>query len=151
MRTRILIAVAAMGLLAAPAAALASHGKSKSRGKSHVTYELRGTLSAFTAAIGTTPGAITVHVTGGNRAGRAFVGDTLTFQLTRATRVETNDNGAIANGDRGEIQVKGPPGLGVAGIQKRIPRQVEDEAGDQNENHGDHGDHGDHHGDRGDS
>ena len=81
MRTRLLIAVAALSLLVAPAAAFASHGgKSKSMGgRGQVTYELEGTLSAFTAVKGSTPGSITIIVTDGNKAGRAFKGDTLTF------------------------------------------------------------------------
>jgi hypothetical protein len=88
-------------------------------------------------------------VTDGNKAGRAFKGDTLTFMLTKATRVEANDNGMIANGDPGEIQVKGPAGLDAAGLQKLIPRKVEDQAednddGPNDEHHGGHGDHGDH-------
>ena len=130
MRTRLLIAVAALSLLVAPAAALASHGgKSKSMGgKGQVT---------------------TIMVTDGNKAGRAFKGDTLTFMLTKATRVESNDNGTIANGDPGEIQVKGLAGLDAAGLQKLIPRKVEDQAednddGPNDEHHGGHGDHGDH-------
>jgi hypothetical protein len=154
MRTRLLIALALIGLLVAPAAALASHGskgKTRSHSMEQVTYELKGTLSAFTPVKGSTPGSITIHVTGGNEAGRAFVGDTLSFQLTMATRVETNENGTIANGDRGEIQVKGPAGLDMAGIQKQIPRKVEDQAedNDQDKNGNDHGDHVDH-GDHGD-
>lgn len=153
MRTRLLIVFALLGLVVAPAAAFASHGgKSKNKGQNQVTYELKGNLSAFTPANGSTPGSITIMVTGGNKAGRAFVGDTLTFQITSATRVETNANGTIANGDPGEIQVKGPAGLDAAGIQKLIPRKVEDEAEDQGDNGndrgGDHGDNGDH-GDRG--
>lgn len=151
MRTRLLIAVAALSLLVAPAAALASHGgKSKSMGgRGQVTYELEGTLSAFTAVKGSTPGSITIMATDGNKAGRAFKGDTLTFMLTKATRVEANDNGMIANGDPGEIQVKGPAGLDAAGLQKLIPRKVEDQAednddGPNDEHHGGHGDHGDH-------
>lgn len=145
MRTRLLIALALLGLVVAPAVALASHGG----GKSQVTYELKGTLSAYTPAKGTTPGSITIHVTGGNKAGRAFKGDTLAFRLMMATRVETNDLGTIADGDRGEIQVRGPAGLDMAGIQKQAPRKVADDAEDQDESgdgggdHGDHGDHGD--------
>jgi hypothetical protein len=149
MRTRLLIAVASLSLLVAPAAALASHGgKSKSSdGKGQVAYELKGKLSAFSPVNGSSPGSITIMVTGGNKAGRAFVGDTLTFMLTKATRVETNDNGTIANGDPGEIQVKGAAGLDAAGLQKLIPRKVEDEAekednGQNPDNHGDRGDHG---------
>jgi hypothetical protein len=148
MRTRLLIAFALLGLLIAPAGALASHGD-KGKGKGQVTYELKGNLSAFTPANGSTPGSITIVVTGGNKAGRAFIGDTLTLQITSATRVETNDNGTIANGDPGEIEVKGPAGLDAAGIQKLVPRKVEDEAEDQGDNGNDRGDHGNH-GDRGD-
>jgi hypothetical protein len=152
MRTRLLIALALVGALAAPASGLASHGGGKAKSSAHsqqVTYKLEGTLSSFTAVKGATPGSITIHVTGGNRRGRAFVGDMLTFRLTTATKVEPNDNGTIADGDRGEVKVKGPAGLDVAGIQKLIPRKVEDEAQDEDEDEGEHGDH-DGHGDHGD-
>lgn len=145
MTTRLLIGVALLGLLAAPAGALASHGgKAKNMSSDTVTYELRGTLSAFTAAKGMTAGSIAVHVTGANERGRAFKGQTLTFAITKATKVETNDNGTIANGDRGEVKVKGARGLDAAALQKLVPRKVEDEARDEDDDGGDdHGGDGD--------
>ena len=148
MRTRLPIAVAVIGLLVAPAGALASHGgKAKSKSTAKVTYKLEGALSAFTAAKGMTPGSITIKVADGNRRGRAFTGQTLTFQLTTATKVETNDNGTIADGDRGEVKVNGPAGLDAAALQKLVPRKVEDEARDEDDNDG--GDHGGDHGGHG--
>jgi hypothetical protein len=119
MRTRLPIAVAVVGLLLAPAGALASHG-GKAKSESHV----RGDPQARRHALG---------------------GETLTFQLTTATKVETHDNGTIADGDRGEISIKGPAGLDAAALQKLVPRRVEDEARDEDDNDGDdHGGDGDH-------
>ena len=37
------------------------------------TYELKGTLSAYTAAVDTTPGSLTILVTKANHAGQPFV------------------------------------------------------------------------------
>ena len=99
MRTRMIVSLLAAAALALPAAAVADHGGGgDNSGPGHGghgghglrldTYNLKGTLSGFTAAVGTTPGSITIQVMKGNRAGRPFVGMTLTFMLTTATKIE---------------------------------------------------------------
>lgn len=118
---RMLLLVLAGAALAAPAAALADHGGG---GGGNATYGLEGTLSAFTAAAGATNGSITILVAKGNGAGRAFVGQTLTFPVSAATRVESR-LGGIPDGSVGKIQVKGPSGLDAAGLQALAPKKVE--------------------------
>ena len=134
MRTRLIVSFLAAVVLALPTAAIADHGGGKS-GPRHVghghgvrldTYNLKGRLSAFTAAVGTTPGSITIQVMKGNRAGRPFVGMTLTFVLTAATKIEPR-GAVIVNGDQGSVQLKAKEGLDAAGLQAQIPRKVEDE------------------------
>jgi hypothetical protein len=134
MRTRLIVSLLAAVVLALPTAAIADHGGGKS-GPRHVghghgvrldTYNLKGRLSAFTAAVGTTPGSITIQVLKGNRAGRPFVGMTLTFVLTAATKIEPR-GAVIVNGDQGSLQLKAKEGLDAAGLQAQIPRKVEDE------------------------
>jgi hypothetical protein len=92
------------------------------------TYELKGTLSAYTAAVDTTPGSVTILVTKANNAGQPFVGQTLVFPLDAATRVKTK-GGAIVDGDKGDVQVKGAPGLDATGLQLLTPKQVVEKTG----------------------
>jgi outer membrane receptor for ferrienterochelin and colicin len=92
------------------------------------TYELKGTLSAYTAAVDTTPGSVTILVTKSNKAGRPFVGQTLTFAVDATTRVKVK-GGAIVDGDHGDVQVKGAPGLDATGLQLLTPKQVVEKTG----------------------
>ena len=92
------------------------------------TYELKGTLSAYTAAVGTTPGSVTILVNKANHAGQPFVGQTLIFPLDATTRVKTK-GGGIVDGDKGDVQVKGAPGLDVTGLQLLTPKQVVEKTG----------------------
>ena len=111
MRTNVLLTLLAAAVLAVPAGALASrdgHGPKKA------TYELHGTLSAYTAAVGATPGSITILVSKANKAGRPFVGLALTFPVSSTTKVQPT-GAVIANGDRGSVQVKGARGLSTPG------------------------------------
>src|SRR5262245_59205269 len=132
MRTRMIVTLLAAGVLALPAAAVADHGGGGNSGPGHGghrpgvrldTVNLKGTLSGFTAAAGTTPGSITIIVLKGNRAGRPFVGMTLTFALTAATKIEPR-GAVILDGDRGSVQLKAAEGLDAAGLQAVVPRKV---------------------------
>jgi hypothetical protein len=110
--------IAAMALLV-PSLAVAA-GKPSTPGKSttagtnaapKVMYVLKGTLSAYTAANGTTDGSITILVKRANRHGlalKALKGDTLTFAVSSSTKVILHDGAAITNGDNGIIKVRGP-------------------------------------------
>jgi hypothetical protein len=92
------------------------------------TYELKGTLSAYTGAVDTTPGSITIVVNKANHAGQPFVGQTLIFTLDATTRVKMK-GGAIVDGDQGDVQVKGAPGLDATGLQAVTPKQVVEKTG----------------------
>jgi hypothetical protein len=139
MRTRMMVSLLAAAALALPAAAIADHGGGDGGGNSGSghgghgvrldTYQLKGTLSAYTAAMGTTPGSITIKILKGNRAGRPFVGTTLTFVLTTATKIEPR-GAVILDGDQGSVQLKAAEGLDAAGLQAATPKKVEDEFDD---------------------
>jgi hypothetical protein len=93
------------------------------------TYNLKGTLSAYVAPVDTTtPGSITILVTKANHAGDPFVGQTLTFALDSTTKVKVK-GGAIVDGDKGDVQVKGAPGLDVTGLQALVPKLVVEKTG----------------------
>jgi hypothetical protein len=125
MRTKVLLSLLAAAALALPAAALADHGGGGGGGGKQANYELKGMLSAYTAAVGATNGSITIHVTKASDAGKPFVGMTLTFPVSSSTKVESR-SGTIADGDNGEVQVKGAPGLDATGLQALAPKQIED-------------------------
>jgi hypothetical protein len=131
MRRKLFFTMLAAAALALPSAALADHGGGHGGNHGHhgggrATFELKGTLSAFTPAAGATNGSITIHVLKANDAGRPFVGMTLTFPVSPATEVETR-NGTIANGDSGEVQLKGPFTTDPAVLQTMAPRKVQDQ------------------------
>jgi hypothetical protein len=92
------------------------------------TYNLKGTLSAYTAAVdATTPGSVTILVTKANKAGQPFVGQTLVFAVGTSTKVKLK-GAAIVDGDHGTIQVKGGPGLvDVTALQLLAPKLVVDQ------------------------
>ena len=125
MRTKVFLTLLAAAALALPAGALADKG-GHGGGQKQATYEFHGTLSAYTAAVGATPGSITILVSKANKAGRPFVGLTLTFPVSLTTKVEPT-GAVIVNGDLGSVQVKGARGLDAAGLQALAARQIEDE------------------------
>jgi hypothetical protein len=102
MRKLILLAVAA---LLVPGLALAA-GKPTNPGKSgaahgahNVMYVLRGTLTAYTAANGTTDGSVTIVVKSANHHGASLVNQTLTIPVSSATKIvgkfNPNDDGVV--------------------------------------------------------
>jgi hypothetical protein len=114
----VLVVLAAAALAVSPALAA----------KKKDTYNLKGDLSAYTAAVDSTPGSITILVTKANHAGQALVGQTLTFSLDATTKVQL-EGGAIVDGDHGTLQVKGAPGLDATGVQALTPKLVVDQTG----------------------
>lgn len=106
--------------LALPAAALATkppHPNHPNTPAPKVTYVLKGTLSAYTAANGNTPGSITIAVSAGNKYGKAFKGQTLVFAVSSSTHVVLHKGAAIANGDRGSVKARGAKGLNATALQ----------------------------------
>lgn len=118
MRQKLILTVLATALIVSPAWAA----------KKKDTYNLKGTLSAYTAAVDPTPGSITILVTKANKAGRPFVGQTLTFAVTSATKVKTDADG-IVDGEFGNVQLKGAPGLDATGLQALTPKLVVEKTG----------------------
>ena len=75
-----------------------------------------------------TPGSVTLVVTKANHAGAPFVGQTLTFVVDSTTQVKLK-GGAVVDGDKGQVQVKGAPGLDATGLQALTPKLVVDQTG----------------------
>lgn len=103
---RKVIVVLVLALLV-PAAALAG-GKPPAPGKSHtagsnaapkVTYVLRGTLTAYTAASGSTDGSVTIMVKSSNRHAQSLKNQSLVIPVSSATKIvgtfTANDNGIV--------------------------------------------------------
>jgi hypothetical protein len=101
--------------LAVPSIALAakppSPGKSQDSNRKipQVTYLLRGTLTAYTAANGTTDGSVSLTVKGANFHGVTLKGQTLTFALPSSAKVVLHKGAAVnPNVDKGVVRVRGP-------------------------------------------
>ena len=132
-----MIALLAALALAVPAAALADKpsnpgpdGAGKGKSKPHVTYVLRGTLLAYSAATGSADGSVTLLVKGANHHARPLKGQTLEFTLTSTTKVVAHD-GAVTLGDRGVVKVRAPKHLATAtlaaALQAIAARQLVDQ------------------------
>jgi hypothetical protein len=92
--TVLMVAVAALGFSAAVFAAPPT-GKGKpattpaSTNAAHpsVMYVLHGTITAYTAVVGTTNGSVSLTVTGSNHHAAALKGQTIAFVLSPSTDV----------------------------------------------------------------
>lgn len=119
---RLLVAIAASALLV-PGLALAggppsSPGKSqdqhgKGKAAPQVMYVLKGTLSGYKAASGSTDGSVTITVSRANRHGGAFVkavnNATGTFLVSSSTKIVLHDGTTtISDGDKGIVKLRGP-------------------------------------------
>ena len=127
MRMKLSLVLAALAVLAVPMGALAKKPPKPPKPPKADTYVFHGTLSAYTAAVGATPGSITILVSQANKAGRVFVGQTVTFTVAATTKVQPLA-APIADGDLGMIQVKGPGGMTDPLVLGAVaPKQIEDE------------------------
>jgi hypothetical protein len=105
--------------LAVPSAALA--GKPPAPGKSQaahakvpqVMYVLEGTLTAYTAASGTTNGSVSVLVKSANYHGAKLKGLTLVFAASAKTKIVTPEGATVTVNDKGIVKVRGPRKLAV--------------------------------------
>jgi len=100
----IALAVPSLALAAKPPAAGQSHGKAAPQ----VMYVLKGTITAYTAASGTTNGSVSLLVKSANHHGASLKGQTLTFAVSSSTKVVLHDGAAVAVNDKGLVQVRGP-------------------------------------------
>lgn len=103
---RKLLVILAAALLV-PSLAFA-HGKPSNPGKSatagsnaapKVMYVLRGRLTAYSPAVGSANGSVTIMVKGANHHGASLVGKSLTFAVSSSTKLvgtyNANDNGLV--------------------------------------------------------
>jgi hypothetical protein len=121
MRKVILLMLAA-AMMALPVAATAG---TSVKGPKQSTYQLEGALSAYTPSAGPGNGSITIIVTKANHAGQPFIGQTLTFAVTSSTHVSTKtQDGTIADGVRGQVQVKAGVGVDATGLQASPAKSV---------------------------
>jgi hypothetical protein len=130
--------VLALALLV-PAVALAS-GKPPSPGKSQtagsnaapkVMYVLKGTLTAYTAANGSTDGSVTIMVTSSNRHGQTLKNQQpLTIAVSSTTKLV--GLAAWKANDKGIVKVRAPKNTAaaalVAALQAAKAWQVIDQA-----------------------
>jgi hypothetical protein len=79
-----------------------------------VSYILRGTLTAYTAANGNTPGSVTISVksatSGGNHAAKALKGHTYTLAVTPTSKITLHGHTFTTN-DKGTVKFKAKKGL----------------------------------------
>ncbi len=94
-----------------PGSSQASHGKAP-----QVMYVLKGTLTAFTAAVGATNGSVSLLVKSANHHGASLKGQTLTFAVSSATKVVTGDATAVTVNDNGVVKVRGPKKIAATDI-----------------------------------
>lgn len=136
MKTILVLATAA--ILAVPATALAGKPSAKpshagGKGQPKVTYVLKGTLSAYSAASSSGNGTITIAVTHSNRHGHALDGQSLTLPVTTGTRIVLHSGvTTIADGDTGIVKIHAAkrvdPADLVATLQAAAARQVVDQS-----------------------
>lgn len=120
MRKLILIAAVA---LAIPAVALATKPPhpttpaSSHPAKPTVLWVLRGTLSNYTAASGSTNGSISIKVKSSNLDSKTLKAMTLTFATNSKTKVVRHEGKPIADGDRGIVKVRAAKGSDATALQ----------------------------------
>lgn len=131
---RKLLLLAAVVTVAVPATALAAKPPHPTQAKnpSHapvpqVLYVLSGTLTAYTAANGSTNGSISITVKAANHARAALKGMTLSFPVSAATKVVLHKGAAIAANDRGIVKVRGARTLDATALQAAVAKQVIDQ------------------------
>jgi hypothetical protein len=105
MKKTLLLVLAA---LVVPSVALAAKPAHSQKPVPQVAYELKGTLSNYTAYDSVTPanGTVTITVKDANPQGKTLKGQTLTFAVDANTAVWLKSGlTTITNGDRGMIRV----------------------------------------------
>ena len=107
------VLVVVLAALLVPAAAVAK-GKptnpgSQSKAAPKVLYVLKGTLTAYSAANGTTNGSVTITDKSSNRHGASLKNQSLTFAVSSSTKIV----GTFTANDNGIVKVRGAKaGLG---------------------------------------
>jgi hypothetical protein len=146
MRMHKIAVIAALALAAVPAAALAAHPATpanshansnanatsttgaSTQANSHasaakVLFVLRGTLTAYTAANGTTNGSVSITVKGSNHESSLLKTTTLTFPVSSSTKIV----GTFKAGDNGIVKVRAAKNSTSATLQTLTAFQVIDQ------------------------
>ena len=147
MRMHKIALIAALALAGVPAAALAAHPATpaNSNANSHATatsttgvssqanshasaakvlFVLRGTLTAYTAANGTTNGSISITVRGSNHESSTLKSaGTLTFPVSSSTKVV----GTPTSGHAGIVKIRAPKNSSAATLATLTAFQVIDQ------------------------
>jgi hypothetical protein len=108
MKKTLLLVIAALMVPSVALAAKPAHGPKPPKPGAQMTYELKGTLSNYTAydAGTSTNGAITIVVSSASHHGKALKGQTLTFAVDANTTVSLKSGlSGITNGDYGMVKV----------------------------------------------
>ena len=92
-----------------------------------VMFVLRGTLSSYTAASGSTDGTISITVKRSNFENTALKGSTLTFAVSSKTKVVLHDGNAIADDDAGVIKVRAQKHSSATTLQTKTAFNVIDQ------------------------
>jgi len=144
MRKFLLTTAAALSLAVIPTAAFASrpahpthngtttttmntHKPTTTRKTPVVMYVLRGSLSAYSAASGTTNGTVSITVNGSNQEPKTLRGLTLVFATNTKTKVELFDHKTIVDGDRGIVKVRATKNVDAVTLQTKTAFQVIDQ------------------------
>jgi ribosomal protein L14 len=139
---RKVVLIAAVAVVAVPATALAAEpnkptqpstpvgangGAGTNPNSLTVLYVLRGTLSKYTSAHGTTNGSISIKVKSANFDSTTLKGRTLTFAVNSKTNVVRHAGKAIADGDNGLVKVQARKHSSPATLQAFLARQLLDQ------------------------
>jgi hypothetical protein len=90
-----------------------THGKSAPK----VMYVLKGNVTLYTAANGSTNGSITIDVTHSNYHGKALRGVKLAIAVSSSTKVVIHKRSdKIADGDRGIVMVRAPKNIAAGDL-----------------------------------
>jgi hypothetical protein len=118
---RRIIPILAVAAFLAPATALAAKPPHPTTPATPtVAYTLRGTLTAYTPAVGNTNGSVTIAVksaiSGTNHVAAALRNHTFTLVVTSSTQV-TLHKGVFTANDKGTVKFRGHKGLTTANGQ----------------------------------
>ena len=133
MKKTLLLVIAGLVVPSVALAAKPAHSQKPPKPAPQVAYELKGTLSAYTAynSVGPVNGTITIKVADANPQGKALKGQTLTFVVDANTAVWLKSGlTTITDGDSGMIRVMAakniPPADLAATLQTSPAKAVKD-------------------------
>jgi glycine cleavage system regulatory protein len=131
MKKAVILILAALMI---PSVALAAKPSHSSKTPPQATYELKGTLSNYTAynAGTSTNGSITIVVSDANPQGKSLKGQTLTFQVDAQTAISLKDGlTTITNGDTGMVKVRAAKNIAPAALAATLQLSPASQINDQ--------------------